>query len=74
MTPTAIIIFMGIPAAGLLAGLVVAVGTLLRWNRPDAPESHYIASRHSLVPADAAEAEWMDELDALKIPYRHTVC
>ena len=74
MTFTAAFIFIAIPTAGLLVGLAVAVGTVIRWNRTPAPESHYIASRHPLTPIDPAEEPWLDELDALKIPYRHTVC
>ena len=44
MTPTVVFIFMSFPAVGFLFGLIVAVGTLLRWNKTQAPESRYIAS------------------------------
>ncbi len=74
MTITAAIIFIGFPLIGILAGLAVAVGTLVGWNKTQPPESHYIASRHPLNAKNAAEKQWLDELDALKIPYRHTVC
>ncbi len=74
MTITAAIIFIGIPLIGILAGLAVAVGTLVGWNRTLPPESHYIASRHPMNAKDAEEETWLKELDALKIPYRHTVC
>ncbi len=74
MTFTAAFIFIGIPLIGSIAGLAVAVGTLIKWNRTSPPESHYIASRHPLTAENAADQPWLDELDALKIPYRHTVC
>ena len=50
------------------------IGTLAGWNKTAAPESHYIASRHPLIPKDEAEAVWLEELESLQIPYRHTVC
>ena len=68
------LIFLGVPLLGILVALAFGVATVLRWNHGQAPESHYIASRMQFEAADAAEAEWLAELNSLQLPYRHTIC
>jgi len=71
------LIFLGVPLLGILVALAFGVATVLRWNHGQAPESHYIASRMQRMQfeaADAAEAEWLAELNSLQLPYRHTIC
>ncbi len=68
------LIFLGVAAAGILVAAVFAVATLLRWNRGQAPERHYIASRMQFEAKDEADAEWLAKLNALQLPYRHTIC
>jgi|GEM_PF-1243946 hypothetical protein len=68
------LIFLGIPAVGILVAAAFGVATLARWNRGLAPEPHYIASRMQIEPKDEAEAEWLAELNVLQLPYRHTIC
>lgn len=74
MSPLSVFIFMGIPLAAALVGLVFAAASIMRWNRSDPPAGHYIASRMAFEPEDAEDGKWLDELDSLKLPYRHTVC
>lgn len=74
MEPLAIIIFMGIPAVAVLVGLVVIFGTMVRWRTTLPPSGHYIASRTKRQDDDPANEVWLRELDALQLPYRHTVC
>ena len=68
------LIFLGVPAAGILVAAAFGVATLLRWNRGQAPERHYIASRMQFEAKDEADAKWLAELNALQLPYRHTIC
>ncbi len=74
MSPLSVFIFMGIPLAAALAGLVFAAASIVRWNRSGPPAGHYIASRMAFEPEDAEDEKWLSELDSLKLPYRHTVC
>ena len=74
MEPIAAIIFLGIPAAAVVAGLFEVAGLLLRKSSSTLPAPHYIASRMTFEPDDAAEAKWLKELESLQLPYRHTVC
>ncbi len=68
------VIFIGIPLVGISIGLVAAAGIILEWHSAEAPESHYIASRVRSIPVGEADRPWLKELDALKLPYRHTIC
>jgi hypothetical protein len=68
------LIFLGLPLLGILAAVALGVATLLRWNRGQLPEHHYIASRMQFVAKDEAEAVWLAELNALQLLYRHTIC
>ncbi len=68
------VIFIGIPLVGISVGLVTAAGIILRWRSGEAPESHYIAFRMRALPVRDADRRWLKELDALKLPYRHTIC
>lgn len=45
----------------------------VRWNRGQAPAHHHIASRMQFEARDKAEAEWLAALNALQLPYRHTI-
>ena len=74
MSPLSVFIFVGIPLAATLVALVFAAASIVRWNRSDPPAGHYIASRMAFEPADAEDEKWLDELDSLRLPYRHTVC
>ena len=68
------LIFLGLPSLGILAALAFGVATVLRWNPGQAPKRHYIASRMQFEAADAAEAEWLAELNSLQLPYHLTIC
>ena len=68
------VIFFGIPMVGTLIGLVGAAGIVLEWNSTETPEAHYIASRVRSVPICDADRPWLKELEALRLPYRHTIC
>ncbi len=68
------VIFFGIPLVGISVGLVAAAGIILRWRSAEAPESHYIAFRLRSLPVGDADRPWLKELDALRLPYRHTIC
>ncbi len=74
MSPLSLFIFMGIPLAAALAALVFVAASIVRWNRSDPPAGHYIASRMALEPVDAEDEKWLNELDSLRLPYRHTIC
>lgn len=74
MSPLSVFIFMGIPLAAALVALVFVAASIVRWNRSDPPAGHYIASRMAFEPEDAEDQKWLDELDSLRLPYRHTVC
>ena len=68
------VIFIAIPLVAILIGLVAAVGVVSQWNSTETPEAHYIASRVRSVPVDDADRPWLKELEALRLPYRHTIC
>ncbi len=68
------VIFIAIPLVATLIGLVAAAGVVLGWNSTEAPEAHYIASRVRSVPVSDADRPWLKELEALRLPYRHTIC
>ncbi len=68
------VIFFGIPMVGTLIGLVAAAGVVLEWNSTEAPETHYIASRVRSVPVRDADRPWLNELEALRLPYWHAIC
>ncbi len=68
------VIFIAIPLVAILIGLVTAVGIVLGWNSTETPEAHYIASRVRSVPVRDADRPWLKELEALRLPYRHTIC
>ncbi len=67
-------IFIGIPLVAALIGLVTAGGVILGWNSTETPETHYIASRVCSAPVRDADRPWLKELEALRLPYRHTIC
>ena len=74
MDALAAIIFFGFPLVGLFVGLMSAGGMIVNWHRVTPPETHYIAARARPVPVDATDERWLNELAALQLPYRHTVC
>ncbi len=68
------VIFNAIPLVAILIGLVAAAGVVLGWNSTETPEAHDIASPARSVPARDADRPWLKELEALRLPYRHTIC
>ena len=67
-------IFIGIPSVAILVGLLTAVATIWSWRSAAPPEAHYIASRMRALPVPDEDQKWLEELDALRLPYRHTIC
>jgi hypothetical protein len=74
MEPIAIVIFYGIPLTASVVGLVAVASILLHWRSARSPEMHYIASRIRAAPVAETDRRWLAELDALCLPYRHTIC
>ena len=74
MSSLSAVIFLGFPLAGMVFAIVLAIATLARWTAAKKPESHYIASRVKIVADSEADKAWIEELESLALPYRHTVC
>ena len=74
MSPLSVFIFMGIPLAATLVALIFVAASIVRWDRSDPPAEHYIASRMVFEPRDEGDEKWLNELDSLRLPYRHTIC